>query len=332
MSKPRVFVTRQIPEEGLALVRQACRADVWPQELPPSRQVILDKVAACDGLLCLLTDPIDAEVIRAGERLKVISQFAVGVDNIDVAAATARGIPIGHTPDVLTEATADFAFTLLAAAARRVVEGVDFVRAGRWRTWGPTLLLGADLWGSTLGIVGLGRIGRALARRAGGFQMRVLYYDNRACVGEIDEETGAICQPLEAVLAESDFVSLHVPLTDETHHLIDRQALSLMKPTAVLVNTARGPVVDPVALCQALRDGTIAAAALDVTEPEPIPLDDPLLSLPNCLVVPHIASATRSSRARMARMAADNLLAGLRGERLPYPFNPQVYEDESGTA
>ena len=321
-----VFVTRRIPEAGLGRVREACRVRLWEGELPPPKEVILQEVADCDGLLCLLTDPIDAEVIAAGKRLRVISQFAVGVDNIDLEAATARGIPVGHTPGVLTEATADMAFALLMAAARRIPEGIEYVRAGRWRTWEPMGLLGADVWGATLGIVGLGRIGTAVARRARGFGMRVLYYD-RAPRPELEAELGVEYAPLEELLAQADFVSLHCPLTPQTRHLIDGAALRRMKPTAVLTNTARGPVVDTDALLTALREGWIRAAALDVTDPEPLPPDHPLLALSNCIVLPHIASATISARDRMAEMAAENLLAGLRGERLPYCANPVVYEN-----
>lgn len=323
-TRPLVFVTRRIPEEGLTLVRQACEVRLWEGELPPPKDVLLREVPACDGLLCLLTDPIDAEVIAAGTRLRVISQMAVGVDNIDLEAATARGIPVGHTPGVLTEATADFTFALLMAAARRIPEGVDYVRAGKWRTWEPMGLLGVDVWGATLGIVGMGRIGTAVARRARGFAMRVLYYDpNRR--PELEAELGVEYAELDDLLAQADFVTLHCPLTPQTRHLINEAALRRMKPTAILINAARGPVVDTDALLRALSEGWIRAAALDVTDPEPLPPDHPLLSLPNCIVVPHIASATVSTRNRMARMAAENLLAGLRGERLPYCANPEVY-------
>jgi lactate dehydrogenase-like 2-hydroxyacid dehydrogenase len=327
MGKPRVFVTRSIPDGGLDLVREACEAEVWPGEGPPPREVLLEKVRGVDGLLSLLTEPIDAEVMdAAGPALKVISNFAVGYDNVDVAAATARGIPIGHTPGVLTDTTADMAFALLMAAARRIVEGADYVRAGKWYTWGPKLLLGYDVHGATLGIVGMGRIGQGMARRASGFDMKVIYYDPY-CDAEKGAELGA--EPrcsLEELLVEADFVSLHVPLMESTHHLIDAEALARMKSTAVLINTARGPVVDPDALYNALVTGQIAYAALDVTEPEPLPDDHKLLTLPNCLVVPHIASASYATRTKMAVMAAENLLAGVRGERLPHCVNPDVYE------
>jgi glyoxylate reductase len=327
MDKPRVFVTRTLPEAGLALVRDACDAEIWPEEVPPSRDVLLEKVRGVDGLLSLLTDPVDAEVIdAAGPGLKVISNYAVGYDNVDVAAATVRGIPVGNTPGVLTETTADFAFTLLMAAARRVVEGAAYVRAGKWRTWGPMLLLGHDVHGATLGIVGMGRIGQAVTRRAAGFDMTIVYYDPYCAPGRGPFVDVAVECELDDLLAQSDFVSLHVPLTDDTYHLIDAEALAKMKPTAVLINTSRGPVVDPDALVQALSIGQIAYAALDVTDPEPLPADHKLLELPNCLVVPHIASASWATRTRMATMAAENLLAGLRGQRLPNCVNPEVYD------
>jgi glyoxylate reductase len=327
MNKPRVFVARIIPEGGLALVRDACDAEIWAGETPPPRQILMEKVRGVDGLLSLLTDQVDGELMdAAGPALKVISNFAVGYDNVDVPAATARGIPVGNTPGVLTETTADMAFALLMAAARRIVEGAGYVRAGKWRTWGPTLLLGHDVHGATLGIVGMGRIGQALARRAAGFSMRVLYFDPY-CDEDRGAELGAAMRcSLDELLAESDFVSLHVPLTADTYQLIGAEALSIMKPTAVLVNTSRGPVVDTDALYDALRTGTIAYAALDVTDPEPLPGDHKLLALPNCLVVPHIASASHATRTQMAIMAAENLLAGLRGERLPNCVNPKVYE------
>lgn len=330
MSKPRVFVTRVIPEEGLRMVEQATEAEVWLDELPPPYEVILEKVQGVDGLLCLLTDRIDARVMdAAGPSLKVISQMAVGYDNIDIAAATARGIPVGHTPGVLTDTTADFAFTLLMAAARRVVEGVNYIKANRWKTWGPTLLMGHDVHGATLGILGFGRIGQAVARRASGFGMRLLYYDPYADEKQA-RRLGAASRTLDEVLAEADFLTIHVPLTPETHHLIGAREFKLMKPSCVLINTSRGPTVDPKALYQALKDGEIAYAALDVTEPEPIPIDDPLLTLDNCIVVPHIASSSIKTRNLMATMAAANLKAGLRGESLPNCVNPEVYGSSGG--
>ena len=325
--RPRVFVARAIPNDGLEPVLAACDARVWEDELPPPRAELLRAVEGCDGVLTLLTDRVDDEFLdRAGPGLKVVSNYAVGFDNVDVAACTRRGIPVGNTPGVLTDTTADLAFALLMAAGRRLPEGDRYVRAGHWRTWGPMLLLGPDIHGSTLGIVGFGRIGQAVARRALGFGMTILYHDVARVDPALEASFGATFVSLEELLARADFVSLHVNLTPETRHLMNAERLRSMKPGAVLVNTSRGPVVDPRALYEALRDGVIFGAALDVTDPEPIPADDPLLGLDNCLVVPHIASASRATRGKMASMAAANLLAGVRGERLPTPVNPEVYE------
>jgi glyoxylate reductase len=323
----RVFVSRLIPEEGLRAIRDACDATVWEGELPPGRDELLRAIDGCAGVLTLLTDRVDDEFLdRAGAQLKVVSNFAVGFDNVDVPACTARGIAVGNTPGVLTETTADLAFALLMAAARRVAEGDRYVRAGRWKTWGPMLLLGPDVHGSTIGIVGFGRIGHAMARRAHGFGMQVLYHDLTRADPAIEAELNATFMPLEKLLPACDFVSLHVNLSDQTRGLMNAERLGWMRPSAILVNTSRGPVVDHAALYEALRDGVIAGAGLDVTDPEPIPAGDPLLSLENCLVVPHIASASRPTRAKMAEMAAANLLAGVRGERIPTPVNPEVYD------
>ena len=325
MSKLKVFVTRIIPDKGLDLVKEFCTADVWEGELPPPREEILKRVQGVDGLLSLLTDKADGEVMdAAGSQLKVISNYAVGFDNIDVPAATARGIPIGNTPDVLTDATADFSFALMMSAGRRMLEGDRFVRDGKWKTWGPMLLLGNEIYGATLGLVGFGRIGKAMARRAAGFDMRVIYYDP----GEDGHATGLNATPVdfETLLKESDFISLHTPLTPDTRHLIDAEALNHMKRSAVLVNTSRGPVVDMDALYEALRDKRIFAAGLDVTDPEPLPMNHPLLTLDNLVIAPHIASASITARSNMAFIAAKNLIAGLKGERLPHCVNPQVYK------
>lgn len=322
--QPRVYVTRRIPEAGLGAVREACQAQVWQEKLPPSREVILDEISDCEGLLCLLSDEIDATVMDTGP-LRVISQYAVGVDNIDLEAATERGIPVGHTPEVLTDATADLTFTLLMAAARRIPEGIEKVRNGAWQTWEPMGLLGTQVWGATLGVIGLGRIGTAVARRGRGFQMQVLYHDTGR-KRELEEELGVISASLNELLEEADFVSLHVPLVPETYRLIDEGALRRMRNDAILVNAARGEIVDTDALVQALDEDWIAGAALDVTDPEPLPADHPLVGMENCIVVPHIGSATVRARERMAEMAAENLLAGLRGARLPYCANPEVYE------
>ncbi len=322
MSEHKVFVTRQLPPATLERLSAHCDLEVWEDFMPPPYEVILEKVSQLSGLVCLLTDRIDARLMDAGPSLKVISNMAVGFDNIDVAAASARGIPVGNTPDVLTETTADFAFALLMAVARRIPEAKQYIHEGKWRTWHPTVLSGQDIYGATLGIVGFGRIGRALSRRASGFNMRVLV-DTLEPEAEVSEAGGEKVR-LDELLRESDYVSLHVPLTEDTKHLISKDELAAMKPTAVLVNTARGGVVDPAALYEALRDGVILAAGLDVTEPEPIAPDDPLLTLDNCLVMPHIASASVATRRKMAEMAVDNVIAGLRGEPLPTCVNPEV--------
>ena len=325
--RPKVFVARRIPEAGLSIVTGATDATIWPDELPPPRDELLRAVAGCDGVLTLLTDRVDDEFLdAAGPQLKVVSNYAVGFDNVDVPACTARGIPVGNTPGVLTETTADLAFALMMAAARRLPEGDRYVRAGKWKTWGPMLLLGPDVHGATIGIVGFGRIGQALARRAKGFGMTVLYHDVQRVADDVSTPLDAAFVTLEELFARSDFISLHVNLTAETRHLINARTLAAMRPTAILVNTSRGPVIDQIALADALRDGTIWAAALDVTDPEPIPMDDPLVGLPNCLIVPHIASASHATRSKMAEMAAANLLAGLGGERLPTPVNPEIYD------
>jgi len=290
-------VTRELPGTALDRLRAAHEVEVWPGELPPSREELLEHAREAEGLLSLLTDVIDGDVIAACARLRVISNYAVGSDNIDSDAAAARGIEVCVTPDVLTETTADLAFALLLAAARRLPEGERAVHAGDWRTWEPAGWLGQDVHGATLCVVGMGRIGSATARRAKAFGMRVIE------VGRAD--------PLHGALAQADFVSIHCPLTDETRGLFGDAEFAAMKPTAVLVNTARGPIVDTEALRRALADGAIGAAALDVTDPEPLPAGHLLLAAPNLLVVPHIGSATHRTRERMADMAVDNLLAGL---------------------
>ncbi len=330
MTKPSIFVTRAIPKAAAdQLARMAQEAgwqvETWPEEAPPPYEVLREKAAQAEGLLTLLTDKIDAPLLEASKNLKVVSQMAVGFDNIDAKTATARGIPVGNTPGVLTETTADFAWALMMAAARRVVEGDKEVRAGIWRAWGPEVLSGVDIYGATLGIVGFGRIGQAMARRAKGFGMRILYADPH-CGQEAGIELGAECASLKDLLAESDFVSLHTYLSKETYHLMGREQFQQMKPSAVLVNTARGPVVDPDALAWALQNKVIAAAALDVTEPEPIPQDSPLLKLDNIIITPHIASASQATRLKMAQMAVDNLAAGMRGEQLPNCANPEVFQ------
>ena len=314
--RPLVFVTRALPGPALPRLAEVARVDTWPGDLPPPYDELRARAAAADGLIALLTDRVDAALIAAAPRLRVISNYAVGYDNIDLAAAAARGIAVGHTPGVLTETTADLAFALLLAAARRIAEGDRFVRDGRWRTWGPQLLLGHDLHDATLGVVGFGKIGQAVARRALGFSMRVLYTTR----GDPDAGAQGLGEraELDELLPRSDFVSLHVPLTAATRHMIGERELRMMKPTAVLVNTARGPVVDQAALVHALEEGWIAGAGLDVMEEEPLPPGDPLLRAPNAVLLPHIGSASHATRARMAAMAVDNCIAGLRGEPLPH--------------
>ncbi len=323
MAKAKVFVTRALPEATLKRLSAHCELTLWEDFMPPDYATLTENVRGLDGLLSLLTDRVDARLMDAAANLRVISNLAVGYDNIDVGAATARQIPVGNTPGVLTETTADFAFALLMATARRIPEAQMYVRQGNWRTWHPTVLSGQDIFGATLGIIGFGRIGQAVAQRARGFNMTVLVNteDNK----DLIPVHGAEEATFERVLSESDFVSLHVPLTEATLHLISEPELAAMKPSAILINTARGSVVDGAALYKALERGDILAAGLDVTDPEPIPLDNPLLSLDNCLVVPHIASASVATRTKMADMAADNLIAGISGNRLPTCVNPEVY-------
>jgi len=305
----RVFVTRRIPGPALQRLEASHDMHVWPERLPPSPAELAARARDAEGLLTLLTDRVDGELLDRCPSVRAISNYAVGVDNIDLDAATRRGIPVGNTPDVLTETTADLTFALLLAAARKLPPAISSVHDGDWLTWEPGLHLGSEVHGAVLGIVGLGRIGRAVARRAQGFEMTVIH----SGAGDGDA--------LDAVLTQSDFVSLHCPLTPATRHLIDRAALSRMRPTAILINTARGPIVDQVALRAALVDGTIAGAALDVTDPEPLPPDDPLLSAPNLIVAPHIGSATHATRERMTDLAVENLLAGLDGRPMPHQAN-----------
>jgi glyoxylate reductase len=302
----RVFVTRDLPGDALARLTAAHDAEVWPEPGPPSRDELLRLAPELEGLLSMLTDPVDADLIAAAPRLRAISNYAVGVDNVDLEAATARGIPVGNTPDVLTDSTADLAVALMLGISRRLCEADAFVRRGEWRTWEPELLLGWDLHGATVGIVGYGRIGRTVARRLQGFDCEVLH----------TSRSGGV--PLGELLKRSDFVTLHTPLTEETRGLIDAEALGRMRSGAYLVNTARGPIVDTDALIEALHAREIAGAALDVTDPEPLPGDHPLVDAPNLIVLPHLGSATHTTRVRMANMAVDNLLAGLAGEPMPH--------------
>jgi glyoxylate reductase len=322
--KPKVFVTRILPDVGMNLIQSACDAEIWRGALPPPADVLLAKIAAIDGLVSLLTDKLDAAVLDKAPRLKVISNFAVGFNNIDVPACTARGIAVGNTPGVLTDATADMAFCLLIAAARRVVEGHQYTLSGQWKTWEPLGHLGQDLVGRTLGIVGMGRIGQALAKRChGGWDMKVLYHDVYKNA-KAEADFGARQVDLPTLLRESDFVSMHADLNASTRGMIGAEQFKMMKRSAILINTARGPLVDQAALATALRDGAIFAAGLDVTEPEPPSMDDPLLKLTNVVIAPHIASATVQTRNQMAEICARNLIAGVTGQPLPAWVNPDV--------
>lgn len=325
MTKPKVFVTRAIAQEALDKIAQSTEMEVWPEELPPPYEVLLEKARNAEGLVTLLSDRIDATLMDAAPKLKVVSNMAVGYDNISIAEATKRRIVVGYTPGVLTETTADLTFALLMAAARRVVEADNYTRKGQWKTWGPKILLGQDIHNATLGIVGLGRIGAEVAKRGRGFNMKVLYYDEIRLSQEKEKELGVEYIPnLAKLLPRADFVSVHVPLLPQTRHLIGAAEFALMKPTAIFINTSRGPVVDQRALYKALKSGQIFAAAVDVTEVEPIPADDPLLTLGNIIITPHIASASFATRKNMALMVAENLLAGLRGQVPPNCVNPEA--------
>ena len=324
-SRPRVYVTRQLPGDALDRLREQAQVDIWGDDLPPPRDELLAALAEAEGLICLLTDNIDAGLLQETPKLRAVSTMAVGYDHIDIEAATANGVLVTHTPGVLTETTADFAFALLLSAARRLPEAERAVREGRWSTWSPSFLLGRDVHGATLGIVGLGEIGLAVARRARGFGMRVLYH-SRTRKPAAEEELGCVYVGFDELLDESDFVSVHLPLTPETRHLFGNAAFERMKTTAIFVNTARGAVVDEAALMRALESQAIAGAAIDVADVEPLPRHDPLLRLPNLLATPHIASASVATRSRMAEMAVDNLLSALAGETPAHCVNPQIID------
>lgn len=321
MNKPKVFITRQIPQAGLDLLTDQVILEIWDQDQPPPYEILLEKVKEIDGLLCLLTDQIDQNLINHAPPLKVISQMAVGYDNIDVNFATKKGIPVGNTPGVLTEATADLTWALLMAISRRITESQTYIKEGEWTTWQPMGLLGADFVGSTLGIIGLGRIGQAVARRSQGFNLNVIYYNRQRLDVNLEEKLGVKYVNLEALLTQSDFISIHTPLTAETHHLIGADELKLMKKTAFLINTARGGIIDQNALFNALKYHEIAGAGLDVTEPEPLPKDHELLSLKNVIITPHIGSASYQTRFQMSIIAAQNLLLGLQGKSLKHCVN-----------
>jgi glyoxylate reductase len=324
MNKPKVYVTRELPERGLRIIRERFDAEVWSEYAPPPKSVIIEKATKIDALTTLLSDKIDVEVFDAAPNLKIVAQLAVGFDNIDVKEATKRGVYVTNTPGVLTETTADFAWTLLMAAARRVVEADKYVRTGKWRVgWHPMMFQGRDVYGATLGIVGLGRIGSSIAKRAKGFDMRVLYHDvvRRQ---DLEKDLGIEYTEIDALLREADFVTINVPLLKDTHHLMNEKRLRLMKKTAILVNNARGPVVDERALYKALKEGWIAGAGLDVFEQEPTPASNPLLTLDNVVVAPHVSSASFETRSKMAEMVAENLIAFFEGKVPPNLVNKEV--------
>jgi len=325
MTLPKVYVTRRIQDSGMKLLDGRVEYEVWEEDRPVERSELLRKAAAADGLLATLSDRIDDELLSLCPGLKVVSNYAVGYDNIDVRAATDRGVVVTNTPDVLTAATADIAFTLMLASARRLVEGNEFLRSGEWVTWQPNLLLGADVSGAVLGIYGMGKIGQAVARRARGFDMEILYV-NRSPREEAERELGARRVAFEELLARSDFISIHCPLSDETRGLFNESTLRSMKKTAYLINTSRGPVVDQRALYRACSEGWIAGAGLDVFDIEPVPLDEPLLTLKNVTTIPHLGSATVRIRESMARLAVENLLAALEGRRPSAVVNPEVLD------
>lgn len=317
---PVVYITRRIPSEAVDLLRQVADVRQWESDDPIPRDVLLREVAEADALFPMLTERIDEELLGHAPRLKVVGNMAVGYDNVDVPACTRHNVLVTNTPDVLTETSADLAFALLMSIGRGIVQGDRYVRRGDWRIWGPLLHLTPDVHGAALGIVGLGRIGQAVARRARGFDMRVIY-SNRTRREDLEQSEGYEYAPLDSLLPSSDFVSLHVALSPETRHIIGAEQLKRMKPSAFLINTGRGGLVDQRALYEALRNGEIRGAALDVTDPEPIPMDDPLLTLDNCIITPHVGSASFATRTRMATLAAENIVAVLTGKPAPTPVN-----------
>ena len=325
MVSARAFVTRQIFPEALELIAQSAQLEVWPDETPPTPEQLADKLAGVDGVLTNIMDRVDVGLLKRASSLMVISQLAAGLDNVDVAAASRRGILVGYTPGVLAKATADFGFALLMSAARRIGESERWVRAGHWEmAFHPMFWLGTEVHGATLGIIGLGQIGMEMAKRALGFEMKVIYY-SRTRKPDLEEEYGLEYVEPHELLSSADFVSLHIPLTPETRHFIGERELRMMKPDSILINLARGPVVDSQALYTALNNKWIRAAALDVIDPEPIPPDDPLLTLENLVITPHIGSASVASRRETCMVAARNLVAGIDGQRLEYCANPELY-------
>ncbi|AZO96582.1 D-glycerate dehydrogenase [Halocella sp. SP3-1] len=325
MSKPKVYVTRRLPQKALDMLGAECEVEINPYDRVLTKEELAEAVKGIDGLLCLLTDTIDEDLLDVNPALKVIANYAVGYNNIDIKACTERGIPVSNTPGVLTDTTADFAWTLLMVTARRVVEADRFTRAGKYKGWGPMMFLGGDIYGKTLGVIGMGRIGQSFAKRARGFNMNVIYYDVYRRTSEEEKKWGIKYRELDTLLEEADFVSLHVPLIPETEHLIGEKELKLMKKTAYLINTARGPIVDEKALVEALKNGEIAGAGLDVYEEEP-ELASGLTELDNVTLAPHIASASIETRTKMAEMAVENLLAGLKGQDMPNIINKEVFK------
>jgi glyoxylate reductase len=324
LQKPKVYLTRKVSDRGLNRIREIFDVEVWPEYAPPPRQILFEKARDADALVTMLADKIDKELFAVAPKLKIVTQIAVGYDNIDLAEASKRGVYITNTPDVLTETTADFAWALLMAVARRVVEADRYVRDGKWTVaWHPDMLTGRDIYGATLGIVGAGRIGQAVARRAKGFNMKILY-SNRSRKPEMEKTLGAKRVELDELLRESDFVLLHVALTKETTHLISAEKLALMKSTAYLVNNSRGAVVEEKALLETLKTGRIAGAALDVFEQEPTPPTNPLLKLENVIVAPHISSGSIETRAKMSEIVAENLKAFFGGQKPPNLVNTEV--------
>ncbi|MEM3517330.1 MAG: glyoxylate reductase, partial [Candidatus Bathyarchaeia archaeon] len=323
--KPLVFVTRDIPSNGLEILKEFCEVKVWSESFPPPKQELIKNAKEAYGLLCMLNDKIDSEVLNSVLNLKVISSMSAGFDHIDVEEATNKGIYVTNTPEVLTEATADLTWALLMAAARLIVKADNYVRQRRWKEgWSPTLFLGENVYGKTLGIIGAGKIGLAVAARASGFNMKKIYFNRSKLPKEIEEKYGLTYKPLEELLKEADFVTIHTPLTKETYHMIGEDQLKLMKRTSILINTARGAVINENALIKALKEKWIAGAALDVFEKEPINPDNPLLELDNVVVTPHIGSATKETRIKMAEIAAKNLVSVLKGELPIYLVNPEV--------
>jgi glyoxylate reductase len=324
MERRRVYVTRRLPGGAIDYLKEHAEVDLWEEDRPVAPETLLQQAASVDGILTLLTDRVDDGLLASAPNLAVVSNMATGFDNVDIEAASRHGVLVTRTPGVLSETTADFAFALMLAAARRVVEADRYVRSGQWKTWGPEVLLGTDVHGATIGIIGMGGIGEEMAKRARGFGMRILY-NSRTPKPDLEKRHNMEFADLETLLRESDFVSLHAPLTPETRHLIGEEQLQSMKNTAVLVNTARGPLVDQAALYRALSERWIAAAALDVTDPEPIPADDPLLTLDNLVIAPHIASASVATRSKMAMLAAVQLVEALQGEVPKHAVNPEAW-------